>query len=144
MAAPSSIPSRKSFGSGAMTSGGGMSSILDGPPPNPVDQSTQPLQPGQTPPQPSFSEMAAPLTAGSPGRATTPEVLMGVMNSLESMSTMYDSMASIIPDLASDFAMLKDIQQRVAAKLLVKGGQPASPVSTGLNFPGGGYESGSR
>lgn len=138
------IPQRSSFGSGAMTAGGGMSSVLDGPPPNPVDQGTQPLQPGQTPPQPSFAEMAAPLTAGSPGRATTPEVLMGVMNSLESMANMYDSMASVIPDLAPDFAMLKDLQQRLAAKLLVKGGQPASPVSTGLNFPAGGFEMGSR
>jgi hypothetical protein len=138
--AASGFPTRKSQGAGGMTSGG-MSSVLDAPPPNPTG-ADQPLQPGAQPQMPSFGEMAQPLTAGTPGRATTPEVLMGAMSSLETISGMYDSLASIIPDLAADFAMLKDLQQRVAAKLLTKGGQPASPMSTGLNFPGGGYERG--
>lgn len=67
---------------------------------------------------------------------------MGAMSSLETIAGLYDSLASIIPDLASDFAMLKSLQQQVAAKLLTKGGQPSSPTSTGLNFPGGGWERG--
>jgi len=139
MASPG-FPVRKSQGAGGMT-GGGMTSMLDAPPPNPTGADTT-LTPGATPQMPSFGEMAAPLTAGTPGRATTPEVLMGVMSSLETIAGMYDSMASVVPDLASDFAMLKDLQQRVAAKLLTKGGQPASPTSPGLNFPGGGWERG--
>lgn len=139
MASPG-FPVRKAQGAGGMTSGG-LSSILDAPPPNPTG-ADQPLTPGAQPQMPSFDQMAAPMTAGTPGRATTPEVLMGVMSSLETISGMYDSMASVVPDLASDFAMLKDLQQRVAAKLLTKGGQPSSPVSPGLNFPGGGFERG--
>ena len=135
------FPARKSQGAGGMTSSGGMSSVLDAPPPNPTGAS-QPLTPGVQPQMPSFGEMAQPLTAGTPGRATTPEVLMGAMSSLETISGIYDSLASVIPDLASDFALLKDLQQRVAAKLLTKGGQPASPTSPGMNFPGGGYERG--
>jgi hypothetical protein len=134
------FPVRKSQGAGGMT-GGGLTSQLDAPPPNPTG-ANQPLTPGATPQMPSFGEMSQPLTAGTPGRATTPEVLMGVMSSLETIAGMYDSMASVVPDLASDFAMLKDLQQRVAAKLLTKGGQPASPTSPGLNFPGGGWERG--
>ena len=140
MASPG-FPVRKSQGAGGMTSPGGMASQLDAPPPNPTG-ADQTLTPGQPMGMPQFSEMAAPLTAGTPGRATSPEVLMGAMSSLETIAGMYDSLASLVPDLASDFAMLKSLQQQVAAKLLTKGGQPASPMSTGLNFPGGGFERG--
>lgn len=140
--AASTFPQRKSQGSGGMTSAGG-GSILDGPPPSPAAaMPSQTLTPGQQPMMPSFQEMAQPLTAGTPGRSTTPEVAMGVMQSAEAISGMFDSMASIVPDLANDFALLKDMLQRTMGKLLVNGGQPASPNAPGLNFPGGGFLSG--
>lgn len=135
------FPQRKSQGSGGTS--GGQASQLDGPPPSPVtagmEGGVQQLQPGQQPQMPAFSEMATPLTAGTPGRATSPEVLMGVMQSAETMAGMLDSMASVVPDMANQFAMLKDLLQRTMGQLLVKGGQPASPNSPGMNFPGGGF-----
>jgi hypothetical protein len=120
-------------------------SILDGPPPSPASPvPDQTLTPGAAPQMPSFDQMAQPLTAGTPGRATTPEVAMGIMQSAETISGMFDSMASIVPDLANDFALLKDLLQRTMGKLLVNGGQPASPNAIGQNFPGGGFLSGAR
>lgn len=139
MASANPFAARKSAGAGGMT--GGDASALDAPPPSPSGPQ-QPLTPGMQPAMPSFAEMSTPFTAGSTGRATTPEVLMGVMSSLETIAGMYDSMASIIPDCASDFAMLKDLQQRVAAKLLVKGGQTATPQAVGSSYPGGGFDRG--
>lgn len=137
----SSFPQRKSQGSGGMTSAEG--SMLDGPPPSPASPMPDAtLTPGQPQAMPSFAEMAQPLTAGTPGRATTPEVAMGVMQSAETIAGMFDSMASIIPDLSNDFALLKDLLQRTMGKLLVNGGQPASPNAPGQNFPGGGFLSG--
>lgn len=139
--ASSGFPQRKSQGSGGMTSPGG--SQLDGPPPSPAMSQADPtLTPGQPQQFPSFQEMAQPMTAGTPGRATTPEVAMGVMQSAEAISGMFDSMASIVPDLANDFTLLKSMLQQTMGKLLVNGGQPASPNAPGLNFPGGGYLSG--
>jgi hypothetical protein len=93
---------------------------------------------------PSFSEMSQPMTAGTSGQQTSPEILMGLMSSMQTIAGMYDSMASILPDLAGDFAMLKDLGERTMAKLLLKGGQPAAPNSPGLNFPGGGFERGAQ
>jgi hypothetical protein len=91
---------------------------------------------------PMPSEFSRPMTAGSPGSITSPETLMGIMSSMETIAGMYDAMASVLPDLATDFALLKDLGQRTMAKLLLKGGQPAAPNSTGLMFPGGGFDRG--
>jgi hypothetical protein len=140
VAAGSPFPQRKSQGSGSMTSAD--SSPLDGPPPSPV----MPMDGGQmTPGQPAqmptdFAAMgSAPLTIGSPGKAVSPEVSMGMMSTAESISNTFDSMASIAPDLATDFALLKQLLQQTMGKLLLKSGQTASPASAGSNFPGGGF-----
>lgn len=123
-----------------MTSG--VSEILDQPPPNPsAPMNGGMMQPGQATPFPSFAEMAQPVTAGTPGKQLTPEILMGVMQGLTAVEGIWDSAASILPDLAADFAMLKDLQQRVAAKIVMKGGA-APATATGLNFPGGGFDRG--
>lgn len=122
--------------------GGGMTSILDGPPPSPAQPDTT-MVPGQQPMMPSFAEMAQPLTAGTPGRAVAPEIAMGLMQSATVIYGMLDSMASIAPDLANEFALQKDLLQRSMSKLLLNGGQPAAPNAPGLNFPGGGFSSGS-
>lgn len=139
MASPS-FPQRKA--AGAQSIAGSSGSVLDGPPPSPVQPPA--IVPGQQPALPSFAEMSTPFTAGSPGRATSPEVLMGVMSGAETIYGMLDSMASIIPDLANDFALQKDLLQRTLAKLLVKGGSPASPTSSGLNYPAGGFDLGAQ
>ncbi len=141
--AASGFPQRKAFGAGGMTSQGPGQEILDGPPPSPaMAQAAGQMQPGVTQPMPSFGQMAQPLTAGTPGRATSPEIAMGVMQAAETIYGMLDSMASIAPDLGTDFALQKDLLQRTMAKLLVNSGQGGRPGSTGLNFPGGGFNSG--
>ena len=133
------FPQRKAQGAGGMTSAD--SSVLDGPPPSPVmPQGGGQMVPGQPAPMPTdFAQMAQPLTIGSPGRAISPEVSMGMMSTAESIYNVFDSMASIAPDMANDFALLKNMLQQTMGKLLVKSGQTASPVSAGSNFPGGGF-----
>ena len=137
MASPG-FPTRKAQGSGGMTSA--MPEILDGPPPSPTMPQGGPV-PGQATPFPSFAQMAPPITAGSPGQQLSPEILMGIIQGLGAVEGIWDSAASLLPDLAADFAMLKDFQQRIAAKIVVKGGTPAA-TSTGNSFPGGGFDRG--
>lgn len=132
------FPQRKSQGAGGMTSAA--PDLLDAPPPNPTMPQGAP-QPGQATEFPSFSQMAQPMTAGSPGQQLSPEILMGVVQGMGAIEGMWDSMASLMPEMAADFAMLKDFQQRVAAKITVKGGTAAA-TSTGSAFPGGGFDRG--
>ena len=132
------FPQKKSTQTSNVAQPGGSTSQLDAPPPSPM----QMPQAGPMGSMPMPSEFSRPMTAGTPGSATSPEILMGLMQTMETIAGMYDSMASILPDLATDFALLKDLGQRTMAKLLIKGGQPAAPNSTGLNFPGGGFDAG--
>lgn len=141
--ASSGFPQRKSQGAGGMTAPGAGQEQLDGPPPSPVmANATSALQPGVQPQMPSFAQMSQPMTAGSPGRVVSPEILMGVMQGAETIYGMLDSMSSIIPDMANDFALQKDLLQCTMAKVVVKSGAPGSPASPGLNFPGGGFSMG--
>ena len=135
------FPQRKSQGAGGMAATD--TAMLDGPPPSPaMPQGGQALPPGGAQPMPSFEQMAEPLTAGTPGRAVSPEVSMGMMTSAETIAGMFDSMASIAPDCANDFTMLKQLLQQTMSKILLKSGQTASPSAAGLQFPGGGFQSG--
>lgn len=139
--AASPFPDRKSKGAGGTS--GGQASQLDGPPPSPAGPPPGGMTPGMGPaPMPSFEQMAQPLTAGTPGRAVSPEIQVGMMQSATTIYGILDSFASIAPDLAADFALQKDLLQRTMAKLMVNGGSPGMPSSTGLNFPGGGFLSG--
>lgn len=141
--ASSSFPQRKAFGSGALTSPGAGQEILDGPPPSPVMTNAGGMPSGGAPQaMPSFAQMSQPMTAGSPGRAVSPEVSMGIMQTCETIYGLLDSMASIAPDLANDFALQKDLLQRTMAKLLTTSGTPGSPGAPGMNFPGGGFSAG--
>ena len=137
--ATSGFPQRSSQGAGGMT--GGMSSVLDGPPPSPAMPMEMP-QAGQSAPMPSMGEMSRPLTAGTPGRAVAPEIVQGVLQSGETISGMLDSMASIFPDLALDFSLVQDTLQRALAKIVVQGGPRQGAGATGMNFPGGGFAAG--
>lgn len=144
MASPA-FPQRKSQGSGGMTSGGAGAEILDGPPPSPA------MPPGgggmalggQPAPMPSFGEMAQPLTAGTLGRAVAPEIAAGIMQSAQVISGMFDSIASVVPDLANDMALQKDLLMRSMGKLFENSGTSGAPGSSGMNFPGGGFAGGS-
>lgn len=142
--AGSGFPQRKASGSGGMTSGS--SEQLDGPPPSPVmaNANSQMAPGGAAQPMPSFAQMSQPLTAGTPGRATSPEIAAGMMQTAETVYGILDSFASIAPDLATDFALQKDLLQRSMAKLLLNNGANAQPGATGVNFPGGGYAMGSQ
>jgi hypothetical protein len=103
------------------------------------------MQPGAAPqPMPNFSQMAQPLTAGTPGRATSPEIAMGMMQTAETVNGIFDSMASIAPDLANDFALLKQQLQSTMAKLFMNGGTPGRAGAPGMNFPGGGFAGGAQ
>lgn len=151
--ASSGFPQRKSQGSGGMTSAGpGSAGPLDGPPPSPVMAQASPapgmgaqmggaLDPNALP---SFAQMAQPMTAGSPGRALSPEMAMGIMQTAEMIYGILDSMSSIVPDLANDFVLQKDLLQRTMGKLLLKSGQSGTPTSVGPNFPGGGFTTGAQ
>ncbi len=144
MAAPG-FPTKKSKGAGGMTSA--ETSQLDGPPPSPAmgAPGMSPMQPGQPMGQmPSFAEMAEPLTAGTPGRAVAPEIAVGMMQTATTVYGILDSMASIAPDLAADFAMQKDLLQRTMAKLITNSGSVQPPSALGTNFPGGGFATGPR
>lgn len=143
--ASSPFPQRKAYGSGGMTSSGPGQQVLDGPPPSPVMANASAPQLGAQSPQPmpSFGEMSQPLTAGTPGRAVSPEIAAGIMQTAQTMYGILDSIASIVPDLANDMALQKDLLQRAMAKLFTNSGVSGAPGSTGVNFPGGGYASGS-
>jgi hypothetical protein len=100
------------------------SSILDGPPPSPVN--------------PSFTDIMGPQAqpAGGPpiSRQLPPEVLMGLLKAGETTSQMIDDMATMVPDIAPDLAGAKDLLLRALAKLTqqVGGNVPA----LGGNFAG--------
>lgn len=140
--ASSGFPQRKSQGAGGMTSPAAGTEQLDGPPPSPMMGGVQQMQPGAQAPMPSFAQMAKPMTAGSPGRATPPEIVMGIMQTVTTVYGIFDSIASIVPDLGADMALQKDLLQQAMAKLVVNSGQVGNPAAPGQSFPGGGFASG--
>lgn len=108
--------------------GSGMgSSALDAPPPNPMNPSFSDLQnPGQV----------GGTGLGAPARQLPPEVLMGFLKIVETMSGQIDDMAQMAPDIAPELAASKDLLQRAASKLVVAGGAPSTISAPGREFPG--------
>lgn len=110
------------------SAGSGMgSSMLDAPPPNPMN--------------PTFSDLQNPGNAagggiGSPARELPPDVLMGVLKSIESITGMLDDIAQMVPDIAPEIAGGKDLIMRGASKLVQAGGAPSASSSVGREFPG--------
>lgn len=105
------------------------SSPLDGPPPSP-----QGLGAGPTgaPTQASLSTLAPPQV---PSAQMPPEILTGIMQSAQSIAQLFDSYAQATPDLAADWAMLKDGLAAILAKLMQSGAGPTSPTASGPAFP---------
>lgn len=110
------------------TAGSGMgSSTLDAPPPSPVNPTYADLQnPGMSPA----------TSMGAPARQLPPEVLAGVLKSIESVNGILDDIAQMVPDIAPEIAGGKDLILRGAAKLVTAGGSPSSLSTPGRNFPG--------
>jgi hypothetical protein len=112
------------------------SSALDGPPPSPQSNGGGPT--GEATP---FS-LAALTPPAVPSNQMPPELLTGIMQSAQTIAQMFDSYAQATPDLAADWAQLKDGLAAVLAKLMQAGSGPVSPTATGPGFPGGGVDRG--
>jgi hypothetical protein len=106
----------------------GAGSALDGPPPSPQSVGAGPT--GAPTPM-SLDQMAPPIPSGQ----LPPEMLTGIMQSAQTIAQLLDSYAQATPDLAQDWAQLKDGLAAVLAKLMQAGSAPTSPTATGPAFP---------
>lgn len=106
---------------------------LDSPPPNPATQT------GMSPGVP-LGAMAGPSPV--PIQRIPPQMLTGMLQAGEQMSTMLDAFAQAAPDLAAEFGQVKDTLLQALAKLTMAGGGPTAPTAPGPNFPGGGLDRG--
>lgn len=111
--------------------------VLNGPPPSPAVETG--MSPGASPSPDRPADIAG-LMPPLPSGQFPPDVLTGVLQSGEKMSEHIDAIAQMFPDLAPDFALVKEFLQRALAKVLVAGGGPTSPTAPGPNFPGGGID----
>lgn len=103
-------------------------SALDGPPPSPQSVGAGPT--GQPTPF-SLQQLAPPVPTGQ----LPPEMLTGIMQSAQQIAQLFDSYAQATPDLAQDWAQLKDQLAAVLAKLVQAGAGPTSPTAAGPAFP---------
>lgn len=104
-------------------------SALDGPPPSPQAMGGGPT--GQPTPF-SLSSLAPPSV---PSSQMPPEMLTAIMASAQKIAGLFDSYAQATPDLAADWASLKDQLAAILAKLTIAGAAPTSPSATGPGFP---------
>lgn len=104
------------------------SSPLDGPPPSPQAVGAGPTG---APNQFSLSQLAPPV----PSDQMPPEMLTAIVQSAAKISALFDSYAQATPDLAVQWAQLKEQLQAVLAMVLTKGAGPTSPTATGAQFP---------
>ena len=84
---------------------------------------------------PTLSGFAGPAPVSSAN--IPPEILTGMIQAGEKVSSIFDSFAQVTPDLAADWDILKDLLQRTLGKVLAAGGGPSSPTAAGSPFPGG-------
>src|SRR5436190_8515362 len=103
-------------------------SAMDTAPPSPQSVGAGPTG---TPTPMSLSQMAP----RAPSAQMPPEILSGILQSSETVAQLLDSWAQALPDLATDFALVKDVLQRAQAKVVAAGANPTSPTSTGSAFP---------
>lgn len=103
-------------------------SRLDGPPPSPQAVGAGPTG---APTDFSLQQLAPPV----PSAQMPPEILTGIMQSAQTISDLLDAYAQTVPDMAADFAMLKDALAQVLAKLVQNGAGATSPTATGPAFP---------
>lgn len=87
-----------------------------------------------------MSGLAQPVPIGSAN--LPPEILTGITQAADKMSSMLDSFAQVTPDLAPDWDLVKMMLQKAVGKVLAAGGGPSTPTATGPQFPGGGTDQG--
>ena len=102
---------------------------LDGPPPSPQLMGGGPTG-GATPF--SLSAMAPPQV---PSAQMPPEILTGILQSASKIGELLDSYAQVAPDLAMEFAAIKESLQTVLAQLVQAGAGATDPTATGPAFP---------
>lgn len=109
---------------------------LDQPPPSPA------LGPsGVNPGMPLPGEMQLPsLTSGQ----LPPEVLTGMMSTATKWAEQLDAFAQMAPDLAPDWAAVREALSIAMSKLLAAGAGPIAPTAPGPGFPGGGIDRGAQ
>lgn len=71
-----------------------------------------------------------------------PEVLTGLMQAAQTISSTLDSFAQVTPDKGAQLALIKDMLQRYLADIMAAGAGPVSPTAPGPAFPGGGIDRG--
>lgn len=103
-------------------------SAIDGPPPSPQSIGSGPT--GQQTPF-SLDQLAPPVES----TRLPPEMLTGIMQAAQDIATKLDSFAQATPDMAPDWAAVKDALATALAKLTVAGAAPTSPTATGPAFP---------
>lgn len=117
-------------------------SVLDQMPPSPA-QGGIPQGPGTSaaPQAPGLGQMGPPVQIGT--GALPPEILTGVMQIGQQITSLLDGLAQVTPEQAMEWQAAKQLIEQTLAKILLVGGQPASPTSPGMGaFPGGGFEQG--
>lgn len=82
------------------------------------------------------------IAPGMPSAAMPPEMLTAILQSAQKIGSMLDAYAQALPDMAVQFAQLKDQLQAVLAQVAVNGAGPMSPTASGQQFPGGGMDRG--
>src|SRR4051812_16913977 len=87
-------------------------SALDGPPPSPQGLGGGPSG------QPTPMSLAALAPPSVPSQQMPPEILTGIMQSAQGIAQMFDAYAQATPDLAGDWAQLKDALAMILAKLM--------------------------
>ncbi len=114
----------------------GTTSALDQAPPSPQSMGAGPT--GS--PTPFSMSAVAPPTV--PSDQMPPEILTAILQSAQKIGSMLDSYAQVAPDLAVQFAQLKDQLAVILATLTTKGAGAMSPTASGQQFPGGGLDRG--
>ena len=79
-----------------------------------------------------------------PSQGLPPEVLTGIVQTASAMSEQINALAQIVPDLAPDLEAVRAALAVFTSKVVMAGGGPAGPTSTGPNFPGGGIDRGGQ
>lgn len=104
-------------------------SPLDGPPPSPQANGSGPTG------QPTPFSLQGMVPGAVPSAQMPPEVLTGIMQSAQSIASLFDAYAQATPDLAADWGALKDGLAMILAKLTQAGSGPTAPTAPGPAFP---------
>jgi hypothetical protein len=115
---------------------GGATQQLDQAPPSPQSMGAGPTG---SPTPFSMQALAPPTT---PADQMPPEILTAILQSAQKIGSMLDSYAQVAPDLAAQFAMIKDQLATVLAQLTTKGAGAMSPTASGQQAPMGGMDRG--